>query len=304
MKWLLIFGISLIAVTSAQVVSPPPADHDGQPGCGVRYEFTRLWRNNFNNGLYWRCEQWRVPARSVQCPSATWFQDSWQTCVPFHKWQWTPYSDPPTHPGSRPSEECEELVIEGPDECIPVTTPPPTIVDTTTSPASPTPPIVTTPETTPPTTPSTTPVTTPETTPTTEDPCPCNPTTTAPTTTTPVPCPCEVTTETTQTPTTIGTIPLESSTQETTTQQAIIECVGATPEQHSPGSDACLDPPPLADCNITTVTRRLPTRNPYVFFECTFNQGWVERRCLLANCFSAAWSQCVAPRLWNNSCRS
>lgn len=296
MKWLLIFGLSLIAVTSAQVASRPPADHDGQPGCGVRYEFTRLWRDNFNSSLYWRCEQWQVPARSIRCPSATWFQDSWQTCVPFHEWQWTPYSDPPTHPGSPPNEECEELVIEQPEECIPVTTlPPPTTVETTIDVTSPTPPIVTTPETVP----------------TTEDPCPCNPTTTtAPiTTTTPDPCPCAETTEaSTQSPTTewttIGTIPLESSTQETTTPQAIIECAGATSAQHSPGIEKCLDPPPAADCNITSINRRLATRNPYVYFECSFNQGWVERRCLGVNCFAGAWSACVNPRIWNNSCQS
>lgn len=110
------------AVATAAAASAP--ERDGRPGCGIRYEFTRLWRNNYNNTVYWKCELWRQPAHSVACASATLFQESWQACVPFHLWYETPHSDPPTSPESDFAKECEALDLECdcPTEPPPVTT--------------------------------------------------------------------------------------------------------------------------------------------------------------------------------------
>lgn len=103
-----------------------PSD-DGQPGCGIRYEFRRLWRNNQIPEQFWECKTWRHPAVRRYCPPGTRFQDSWQTCVPFTVWQWTPYFDPPTRP-CETVDECQEVVINPPEpedcECPPVTPPP------------------------------------------------------------------------------------------------------------------------------------------------------------------------------------
>lgn len=104
---------AVYSVSSEDRYGPPNIrpSHDGQPGCGIRYEFRRLWRNNFNPEVYWECVHWRNPALQRTCPSSTYFQDSWQTCVPFTQWQWTPYSEPPTRPGCEAVAECEEIVV-------------------------------------------------------------------------------------------------------------------------------------------------------------------------------------------------
>lgn len=108
-------GLATTATEFPRNVAPPP--HDGQPGCGIRYEFTRLWRNNNEDGQYWQCTAWQLPARVRHCPSGTLFQDSWQVCVPFDQWRWTPYIEPPTRPYERVAQ-CEEVVIETNPECI------------------------------------------------------------------------------------------------------------------------------------------------------------------------------------------
>lgn len=109
------------------------AEHDGQPGCFIRYEFERLWRNNFDQHAFWRCELWGVGAIRHDCPPHTSFQDSWQTCLPNDMWQWTPYSEPPTRPEEEVLDQCEP--IESPTPCPtnpPITTTPTPEWNTTT----------------------------------------------------------------------------------------------------------------------------------------------------------------------------
>lgn len=119
----------------AAIASDLVAPHDGQPGCAIRYEFRRQWRNNFNPENFWECTRWREAATQRNCPPFTRFQESWQTCVPENQWEWTPYMEPPTRPGSGQVEECDELetdTCECPDPTPPT---PPTAdppVDTTT----------------------------------------------------------------------------------------------------------------------------------------------------------------------------
>lgn len=72
---------------------------DGQPGCRTRYEFTRLWRNNLAPHQFWECTNFGVPAAVRECPPGTFFQDSWQTCVPEALFEWTPAYNPPSQPG-------------------------------------------------------------------------------------------------------------------------------------------------------------------------------------------------------------
>lgn len=107
--------------------------HDGQPGCQIRYEFTRRWRNNYDNSLYWECRLWSVPAEQRSCPPGTLFQDSWQTCLPAGMWEWTPYSEPPTRAGQNNEDQCEPLDT---GTCPPPTTP--TYPPPTTTPGFPT----------------------------------------------------------------------------------------------------------------------------------------------------------------------
>lgn len=92
---------------------------DGRPGCSIRYEFRRSWRNNFVPEQYWECRQWGQPAERRYCPEGTRFADSWQTCVPYMQWQWTPYSEPPTVAGAFFNEQCVEIVMPQPDACLP-----------------------------------------------------------------------------------------------------------------------------------------------------------------------------------------
>ncbi|GAB0099613.1 hypothetical protein DMENIID0001_155000 [Sergentomyia squamirostris] len=131
------FVILTVAVLSAvgcvNGVLEVVATNDGQPGCFIRYEFERLWRNNFDQSAYWRCERWGEGAVRHECPPHTSFQDFWQTCLPNANWQWTPYSDPPTRPGEQEVDQCEPL--ENPTPCptsSPITTPTPEWNSTTT----------------------------------------------------------------------------------------------------------------------------------------------------------------------------
>uniref|UniRef100_A0A1B0CKI3 Putative mucin-2 isoform x2 biarmipes n=1 Tax=Lutzomyia longipalpis TaxID=7200 RepID=A0A1B0CKI3_LUTLO len=131
MRILVIF-VAILGLTQAQNLRLV-AVHDGQPGCFIRYEFERLWRNNFDQHAFWRCERWGEGAVRHECPPYTSFQDFWQTCLPNDNWLWTPYSDPPTRPGEQEIDQCEP--IENPTPCPtspPITTPPPEWNTTTT----------------------------------------------------------------------------------------------------------------------------------------------------------------------------
>lgn len=128
--WLTYAGVLLLALTWNSVLATrsfsdlstftPP--HDGQPGCGIRYEFSRSWRHNLEPENYWKCTEWQQPADLKTCPPGTRFQDSWQTCVRFSDWEWTPYSEPPTRPYEY-VDECVEILLDtddpnqGPCEC-------------------------------------------------------------------------------------------------------------------------------------------------------------------------------------------
>ena len=115
-----------LAWSSALAVENPAPLHDGQPGCHIRFEFQRLWRNHFVPEQYWECVDWGLPARARKCPPNTLFQDAWQTCVPYTQWEWTPYMNPPTRPceahdqcigletDGRESAEIEQCPVEAP----------------------------------------------------------------------------------------------------------------------------------------------------------------------------------------------
>lgn len=320
MKCLLILLICILAMSvSGQLnnnFQPPVAADDGRPGCATRYEFRRLWRNNLLPEQYWQCTQWQVPAQVRYCPVATRFQDAWQTCVPFKRWEWMPYFSPPTRPGDHFLEQCEEVIVELPDECkttettqdpatitpghsttpIPVTTTPISTPPSTTEGTTTFSPSTTEPDTTVSATTGTTTIGTPPSTTTTY-----SPSTPGVDTTT-----VSVTTEIT----TIGTIPLETSTQEMTPTTStevpalIFECIGATGSQHFPGWTNCSEPPSADSCNILTINSRVATPDPYLYLECSFLHGWIHQQCTDDTCFDGARSRCVAPRSWRNSCRA
>lgn len=262
------------------------ADDDGQPGCATRFEFRRLWRNNLVPEQYWECTEWQRPARLRYCPVATRFQDAWQTCVPANKWEWMPFFDPPTRPGDEKyHEQCEEVIIETPDECKPTegTTTGPSVTTTGTTQD----PIITPPHET------TLAPTTPE---------------TDTTTTSPVTPDVDTTVSVTTEWTTIGTIPLEQSTLEMTTAtgapELIFECVGAGASQHFPGWINCDEPPSADSCTATSVNRLRPTRDPYIYLECDSEIGWTRQRCPGSTCFDSARNTCVEPSSWRNTCRA
>lgn len=247
MKTTLILAIGILATAVSGQVGPPlpeiPADHDGQPGCATRFEFRRLWRNNLVPEQYWECRQWQEPARVRYCPVATRFLDSWQTCVPYEQWLWTPYLEPPTRPFNAAQDECEELVLI-PDECYTQATTPNPTTQTTTEQVT-------------------------------------GGSTPSPTTTTAAP----------------PVVPTEAP-------QENRQCIGANNSQHWPGWVDCDRPPSSDSCNIYNTHRRIPTRDPYVYFQCTWNFGWVEMRCTNFTCFDTSRSFCVVPQAWRQGCRA
>ncbi|XP_059622888.1 mucin-2-like [Phlebotomus argentipes] len=129
----IVICVALLGLFGAAKAVDVVAYNDGQPGCFIRYEFTRLWRNNFDQHAFWRCERWGEGAVRHECPPFTSFQDFWQTCLPNDVWEWTPYSDPPTRPDEEILDQCEP--IENPTPCPtnpPITTPTPDWNTTTT----------------------------------------------------------------------------------------------------------------------------------------------------------------------------
>ena len=266
MKSVLIISLfSILPLAYGQEGSQwPPAEYNGMPGCNSRYEFRRLWRNNFIPEQYWECVSWGQPAASRNCPPATRFQDAWQTCVPYNQWEWTPYSDPPTKPCEQVNE-CDEWIGAPKEPEIPPWECPDVEPTTRTTPTMPT-----------------TPTTSPSTmTPEVES----STTTESPTMTT--------TTEATTTTTEAVT---------TSTQSPLGQCNGANVAQHRPGVTDCSRVPPREDCHVLTVGRRIPTRDPYVYFECNFWSGWIQQRCPGISCFDGGRSLCIHPQIWNNVC--
>lgn len=233
----LILLFAAVATAQFNVDRPPVlADHDGRPGCQTRYEFRRLWRNNLVPDQYWECRRWNERAEVRYCPMATRFQDSWQTCIPITQWEWTPYIEPPTRAGVPSPYECEELIIDPPEECNPTTT---------TS-------------------------------------------TVAPTGTTTM---------------STGSTTTETGVTDSTAQPEIIKCAGAHPWQHSSGELECNQGPPSERCSIFIINRRVPTTNPYVFYECNYPNQWVRRTCSNDKCYDPSVRSCVTPLIWRNRCQ-
>lgn len=79
----------------AQGPGTSPSHNRGQPLCNDPYEFTRLWRNNFDPNAYFRCDTQGVPATLVRCNGA--FVEQQQRCGGWDEWEWRTPFDPPNH---------------------------------------------------------------------------------------------------------------------------------------------------------------------------------------------------------------
>lgn len=106
--------------------------------------------------------------------------------------------------------------------------------------------------------------------------------------------------------TTTTTVLITTEWTPTTTTEAHLEnreCIGSGSNQNWPGWVNCDLPPSASSCTVSSINRRIPTRDPYVYYQCTFQQGWVQMRCTDDNCFDAARNACVLPQAWRQVCR-
>lgn len=81
----------LLALSMGQ----PQSHGNGRPSCNDPYEFTRLWRNNWDPNSHFRCDTAGVDAIVVRCQAA--FIESEQRCGSWDEWVWRTPFDPPNH---------------------------------------------------------------------------------------------------------------------------------------------------------------------------------------------------------------